>query len=166
MELGPKVAHGLWNHEESCMSSTWRELKAIENVLQSFASLLQGQVVKWFTDNQAVVSIVEVGSGKPHLQLLALSVQQICIRHNMRMELDWVPRSKNEQADAFSRIMDHDDWSLNPAVFQQLDRLWGAHTLDCFANSTRKDVSLSLAETLNKSYKIGLLTASYHRKLI
>ena len=48
--------------------STWRELKAVHKVLQSFTSKLKGHAVKWFSDNQAVVRIVQVGSGKPHLQ--------------------------------------------------------------------------------------------------
>ena len=68
MELGPEFAHGQWSADELVLSSTWRELKAVHNVLQSFASKLIGHAVKWFSDNQAVVRIVQVGSGRPHLQ--------------------------------------------------------------------------------------------------
>ena len=31
-------------------------------------------------------------------------------------------------------MLDRDDWSIHPVVFQQLDRLWGPHTIDRFAN--------------------------------
>ena len=68
VEIGPNISHGYWSPQEAIMSSTWRELKAVFTVLQSFAQRLQGHTVKWFTDNQNVVCIVQVGSKKPHLQ--------------------------------------------------------------------------------------------------
>ena len=30
--------------------------------------------------------------------------------------------------------MDVDDWMVDPMLFQQLDALWGPHTVDCFAS--------------------------------
>ena len=30
--------------------------------------------------------------------------------------------------------MDYDDWSLDGAIFQQLDHKWGPHTIDRFAS--------------------------------
>ena len=68
VEIGPSISHGHWTLHEANMSSTWRELKAVFLVLQSLAQKLQGHTVKWFTDNQNVVRIVQVGSMKPHLQ--------------------------------------------------------------------------------------------------
>ena len=64
VEIGPSISHGHWSPQEASMSSTWRELKAVFAVLQSFAKKLQGHTVKWFTDNQNVVRIVQVGSKK------------------------------------------------------------------------------------------------------
>ena len=55
VELGPEYAHGQWSADELVLSSTWRELKAVYNVLRSFAPKLKGHAVKWFSDNQAVV---------------------------------------------------------------------------------------------------------------
>lgn len=45
-------------------SSTWRELSVIEFALQSFASVLEGLHVKWFTHSQTVAKIIEVDSMK------------------------------------------------------------------------------------------------------
>ena len=39
--------------------------------LKGFVHLLSGSAVKWFTDNQAVLLIVETGSMKEHLPQLA-----------------------------------------------------------------------------------------------
>ena len=74
VELGPEYSHGQWSADKIVLSSTWRELKAVHNVLQSFASKLKGHAVKWFLDNQAVVRIMQVGSGKSHLQEGALFI--------------------------------------------------------------------------------------------
>ena len=56
------VCHRNWSTEESQKSYTWRELFAIKFALNAFDSLLVGQRVRCFTDNQNVVRIVQVGS--------------------------------------------------------------------------------------------------------
>ena len=78
--------------------------------------------------------IVQVGSGRPHLQEGALSIFELCFQHNIKLEMEWVPRSANELADYMSHVRDFDDWMVNPSMFQYLDQLWGPHTVDCFAN--------------------------------
>ena len=42
--------------------------------------------------------------------------------------------SSYERADFLSRIVDYDDWYINPDVFAWLDLLWGPHTVDRFAD--------------------------------
>ena len=44
---------------------------------------------------------------------------------NICLEPEWIPRERNELADYISRIIDNDDWFLDPAVFAALDDLWG-----------------------------------------
>ena len=61
------MAHGQWSSYEASLSSTWRELKAVALVLNSFAPKLAGHRVKWFTDNQSVKQIVDCGSRRQHL---------------------------------------------------------------------------------------------------
>ena len=96
------------------MSSTWRELKAIHNVLLSFAAKLQGHKIKWFTDNQAAQSIVTNGSRRLHLQDGALSIFELYMRFSIRLKMEWIPRGENEQADFISRIIDFDDCKIDP----------------------------------------------------
>ena len=47
--------------------------------------------------------------------------------------MEWIPRDANEIAHYVSRIRDFDDWMINPILFQFLDRMWGPHSVDCFA---------------------------------
>ena len=70
---GDCVCHKLWELSERSKSSTWRrELAAIDFSLQSFAPILEGSLVKWFTDSQTVARIIEVGSMQLDLHRLAI----------------------------------------------------------------------------------------------
>ena len=55
VEHGNLIANGEWSPDEAKQSSTWRELRAIKMVLESFQSKLKHERVHWFTDNQNVV---------------------------------------------------------------------------------------------------------------
>lgn len=134
VDVNNTVAHGQWTYNESQKSSAWRELKAVELVLKSLAHELSGRRTKWFTDNQSVEKIAVQGSMKGELQSIALSICQTCLRHNIHLEMEWIPRSKNERADKLSRIIDKDDWFVSDEFFQYFDALWGPHTVDRFAS--------------------------------
>ena len=135
VEHGNLIANGEWSPDEAKQSSTWRELRAVKMVLESFQSKLKHERVRWFTDNQNVVKIVQYGSTKPSLQAEALDIFSICVQGNIRLEPEWIPREQNELADYYSRIVDYDDWMLNPTIFTWFDTIWGPHTIDRFANA-------------------------------
>ena len=100
----------------------------------AIAPKLANMRVRWFTDNQSVAHILKVGSKKPHLQAIALKVLSLVVQHHMWLEPEWIPRELNERADLLSRIIDYDDWQLNPMVFARLDAVWGPHSVDRFAS--------------------------------
>ncbi|XP_046567698.1 uncharacterized protein LOC124276085 [Haliotis rubra] len=123
-----------WNQEEARQSSTWRELKAVYMVLASLVSSLDRRKVKWFTDNQNIVSIVDKGSMKSHLQSIAVDIFDVCLKHNIDLSIQWLPRNGNLQADYLSRLVDYDDWGIASVVFGSIDKLWGPHHVDRFAS--------------------------------
>ena len=59
MEHGCHVAHGAWSENQAAKSSTWRELKAVRMVLESLIPKLKNERIRWFSDNQNVVRIME-----------------------------------------------------------------------------------------------------------
>ena len=75
-----------------------------------------------------------MGSKKPLLHDLAVKVFSLSVHNNVKLEPEWIPRDLNERADALSRIIDYDDWMLNPAVFADIEVLWGPHSVDRFAS--------------------------------
>ena len=42
---------------------------------------------------------------------------KICVLHGIYIKPEWVPRSRNEQADYLSRIVDFDDWFVDLVFF-------------------------------------------------
>ena len=64
----------------------------------------------------------------------ALEIFSVCVDNSIRLEPKWIPREQNELANYYSRIVDHDDYMLNPSVFAWLDELWGPHSVDRFAS--------------------------------
>ena len=135
VELGPQVAaQGVWSADLAKESFTMREILAVRKVLQSFAPTLAGLCVKWYTDNQNVARIIDFGSRESGLQSDAKRIFEICVHHGISIEAEWVPSSRNEQSDYLSRIVDFDDWSVDPHIFRFLDLKWEPHSIDRFAD--------------------------------
>ena len=139
---GTEVAKGEWPLDvlPSNMSSTWRELRAVYLVLNSLWRELEGGVCIHRSDNQAAVRIIEVGSRHAHLQEQAMAIHEVCTRHSIKIAAEWVPREKNQLADFYSKLVDMDDWQVEPSIFQLLDEKWGPHTLDCFASARTRQL--------------------------
>ncbi|XP_046351504.2 uncharacterized protein LOC124131993 isoform X2 [Haliotis rufescens] len=134
VEIDSDKSHGQWSAKEARQSSTWRELKAVHLTLLSFIPNLKSNRVMWCTDNTNVVSIVEKGSMKIHLQTLALHIFEICTKQSIQLYMQWIPRCDNQTADYLSRMIDYDDWGISKTIFQQIERKWGPHQTDRFAS--------------------------------
>ena len=85
--------------------------------------------------------IVQAGSGKKHLQSIALNIFETCFEYGIRLDMEWIPHSFNDEADYVSRIQDFDDWRVNPQLFGNIGKLWGPHTVDCFAHVDNTQLS-------------------------
>lgn len=105
--------HKMWSLNEKDMSSTWRELKTIELTLDCFKEKLYGKAVTWYTDNQNCVLIINSGSMKLHLHKLAISILNLCLINLININIQWIPRNKNVEADMVSKIFDYDDWGVS-----------------------------------------------------
>jgi hypothetical protein len=112
-------------------------------------SLIKNSSVKLFTDNKAVSFIVESGSNKIHLNNLAKDIYLFTKSNNISLSVDWIPRSQNEQADYFSKIIDFEDWRVNDSYFCMASARWGPFTLDCFASSENAKVERFFSKMFN-----------------
>ena len=130
-----------WSLDESEKSSTWRELAAIKFSIEAFGTCLSKQRVRWHTDSQNAVRIIQVGSMVRELQDLALSVFLFTAQRQIQVDLIWLPRRQNARADFFRKVIDFDDYSVHDDVFKELDHLWGPHSIDRFASSYNAKLS-------------------------
>ena len=136
VEVNEHIFHMTWSEYERGLSSTWRELKAIEQALMSFSSRLQGRSLKWFTDNQDCARIVESGSTKFDLQTLAFNSFSTCLSRGINLDVQWIPRTQNLRAAYISKIMEFEDWGTTHDFFIFMNNLWGPFTIDRFASHT------------------------------
>ena len=125
-----------FSEDEILESSTSRELKAILLALRSFRTILSGHKVKWYCDNQGACHIFKKRSMKPDFQDLALDLYIECFRNRITVDIGWIPRIMNKEADTISKIIDYDDWETTEFLFKVLDRMWGPHTFDRLADSS------------------------------
>ena len=90
--------------------------------------------MKLFSDSQGACTIVDKGSPKLILHQLAIDIFVLALHNDITLCPQWIPRSENERADIISKFLDKDDWRINPMIFDQLNRLWGPHTVDRFSS--------------------------------
>lgn len=89
------IFHKLWSVDKALKSSSYRELKDVSLRLESFLPLLKRHIIKWYTDNQSVSRIVEVGSMKEDLQCLALRIFSMCLISCITLEVEGIPLGPN-----------------------------------------------------------------------
>ena len=132
---GQAVVVGKFSEHAQSMSSTMRELLAVQYSLQSLTSLLANESVRVYVDNFSASRILTVGSAKSHLQAIAINIFQICLFYNIKLIATWVPRELNVIADHYSKLRDTDDWSIDIQSFTDIDERFGAFTIDRFADN-------------------------------
>ena len=85
--IGSHVSCGNWSEFDAAQSSSFRELKAMYLILLSFSKMLSHRKVKWFSDSQNTCRIVSEGSAKPVLQIISLSIFQVCMSFHIAIEM-------------------------------------------------------------------------------
>lgn len=133
------VSHVKWTPKETKNSSAWRELKAVEVALTSFGHKLRGRGIQWNTDNKAITAIIPKGSTKMPLQTLAIRIFRLCTFFQIKLSVQWIPRSENQKADAISRYVDDSDWFVQRHIFTELQQMLQIQfSIDCFADHRNK----------------------------
>ena len=67
------------------------------------------------------------------LQKIAIEMFTYCTVNGISLEIEWLPRTLNQKADYFSKIVDCDDWGLSVKLFNMLNGIWGPFTTDWLA---------------------------------
>ena len=65
---------------------------------------------------------------------MARRIFDICVQSGIYLDIQWIPRTLNQQADYISRLIDVDYWQTTSDLFSSLNERWAPHSVDCFAN--------------------------------
>ena len=131
----------LFSDQEKSKHSTFRELEAVSHAIKSFLPFISFSKVKLLVDNQAAARIIEVGSMKDDLHIIAMEIFFLCLENGISLECEWIPRTLNEAADSASReaaMVDTDDWKISNEFFKFISNRWGPFSVDYFANDYNK----------------------------
>ena len=71
-----------------------------------------------------------------------MSIFQTCLQHCIKLQMEWIPRTKNELADYASRTIDFNNWQVSPSISSMLDSAWDPHTVDRFASASNAQLVL------------------------
>ena len=135
------IVNKTFSAEEAATSSTERELIAVLHGLIELKEVLDGQAVVWFTDSKNVARIVRRGSMKVYLLNLDLGVYEVTKKHGINLQVQWIPRSENEEADLWSRVTDFNNWGVRAEWFVKICSTFNLNpTVDRFADFRNKKV--------------------------
>ena len=134
VDIRGSVCYRKWIGDEASQSSTWRELMGVLTVLEAIPHVLANKVLKWYSDNQNVIRIIQGGSMKECLQSAALDIYRFTLRNHITLQMEWLPRGQNQVADDISKIIDYDDWQITFDFFRFIEESWGKHDVDWFAS--------------------------------
>ena len=152
---GPQKVRVIVNYtftpEERHGSSTYRELLAVVHGIDQTKTLFVGMSISWWTDCANIVHVIKRGSMPPRLLNLALRLFHVTRLYRIRLNVIWIPRSLNEQADFFSRITDYNDWGVKPEVVAMCTAIWIKPTIDRFAD----EVNTHLPRFNSRFYSCG-----------
>jgi hypothetical protein len=125
---------------EMAESSTHREMSAVQKTLlccQTQLPMASTTTLWWLTDSENVVRIFGRGSGDLSLMRLALQVLELALKLNLDLNPIWVSRTdpRLQKADAMTKQVNTDDWSIHPEAFCTLQSWFGKFSVDLFASS-------------------------------
>jgi hypothetical protein len=80
------------------------------------------------------VAIATKGSPVPSLNELAIELADFCAKISCEMQVVWVPRVFNEEADAVNQWVVPDNWGIRQKIVQACMTRWGQLTVVRFAS--------------------------------
>jgi hypothetical protein len=93
---GPSfIAHEYFSHWESLSSSTYRELLGVTRCLQSRVVQCKDKFVVLQTDAMNLLGVINHGSSKLLLNILARELFSFCLEFKIRIVIEWFPREEN-----------------------------------------------------------------------
>ena len=113
--------------EEVAKSSTYRELRGIEEGFKALGGWMEGRSIRWHCDSWSACKIVEFGSTKPDCHVVAKRINGLIRELDVNFEIAWLSRESEEIrfADRISKDFDFGDYRISAADFEGLVSAFG-----------------------------------------
>ena len=138
------VAAGAWSQEEAVHHINVKEALAVLFALRAFRPILISN--GWHDLAFAVDSATVLGalrrltSRSERVRCVVDEIWSLCRELDLRFSIHWIASASNP-ADQWSRIQDHEDWKLDPSLFQWACRRFNTYpTIDWFATANNRQV--------------------------
>ncbi len=133
---GLRPARGEWRPHQRRWHITLKELKAVRFTVETFIAELRGRRVLLWEDNQAVVAVLTGLTSRSAPMMAELrKLWWLLDTNDISLRAKYIRSAANVWADRLSRQRDYTDWMVRPDVFRDIERAWGACTVDRFASS-------------------------------
>ena len=101
--------------EIQCRSIAWLELFPLVVALELWGNLMQNKRVVFWSDNQAVVAIINKQTAKGyHIMALVRRFVLLAMKYNVLFKACYIPGRLNGISDSLSRFQMHRFWKLAP----------------------------------------------------
>jgi hypothetical protein len=128
-------AHGFWSATDRLQHNTWKKLRAVRHVVESFLPQLKGRQVLLHEETTAIVAaLTKLTSRSPVIMTELRRLWYLLDTNDFHIRPRYIRSAANVWADTLSRKLDTEDWQLNPRLFAHLQERWGPHTIDRFAS--------------------------------
>jgi hypothetical protein len=128
-----------FTEEQKALSSGARELLAVWLTLSQWmeTKTMQKKVIYWLTDSENVVTFLSKGSKKPEVQKILFEIIKMAFELGLQIEPIHLFREdpRIQDADAQSKHLDSDNWSIDYASFEKLREQYEME-VDMFADAT------------------------------
>ena len=123
------------SEEEAFKSSTYRELRGIEEGMKALTNRIEGRGIRWHCDNWSACKIVEFGSMKKDCHEVAKRINDLIRQLNINFEIVWLSRESEEIrfVDCIWKDFNFGDYRLSGGDFEKLVYSFGGFRADYFA---------------------------------
>lgn len=128
---------GPWDETEKALHINALELKAAEFGLKSLTKDKTDIHVHLKMDNVSAVAHINRmgGTRSPILLKISREIWEYCLQRGITLTAEYIPGVLNEIADWESRHTESsNNWTLNRAIFQQINKIMGSLKLDLFVD--------------------------------
>lgn len=130
-----ETVQGVWGELEVNNSINWKELSAVERILQKFSTKISDKSILIRSDNSTTVAYLNNGGGRVHaLNSISRNIWTICVNCRCNLFAEWVSGENNQEADFLSRIFEWNNFRMSVEFFSFINMTWGPFTVDRMAS--------------------------------